>query len=213
MLPDPSTLAVFMAAVLALNLTPGPDMLFCFATGVSRGRAAGAVAAIGVGAGTLVHTCAAALGLAGLLLASPLAFDIVRYAGAAYLVWLAWKTLRAAPLGAPDAAPAPRSLWRVFGNGAVTNVLNPKVALFFLAFLPQFVDPSAGPVAPQMLVLGTMLVGLGVMSDGTYALLAAGAGRKLRETAAARRRLDRLSGGVFIGLGLVAALAGEPRQK
>jgi threonine/homoserine/homoserine lactone efflux protein len=146
-------------------------MLFCFATGVSRGRAAGAVAAIGVGAGTLVHTCAAALGLAGLLLASPLAFDIVRYAGAAYLVWLAWKTLRAAPLGAPDAAPAPRSLWRVFGNGAVTNVLNPKVALFFLAFLPQFVDPGAGPVALQVFVLG-MLINL----SGTLVNLAVGAG-------------------------------------
>ena len=150
-------MALFMAAVLALNLTPGPDMLFCFANGVSQGRVVGAVAALGIGAGTLVHTAAAALGLAGLLLASPLAFDIVRYAGAAYLVWLAWKTLRAAPLGASGAALAPRSLWRVFAQGAVTNVLNPKVALFFLAFLPQFVDPNAGPVALQVFVLGMLI--------------------------------------------------------
>src|SRR5919112_1838446 len=114
----------------------GPDMLFCFANGVNRGRAAGAVAALGIGAGTLVHTVAASLGLAGLLLASPLAFDIVRYVGAAYLVWLAWKTLRPAPLGAWGAAHEPRSLWRVFCQGAVPNILNPKVALFFLAFLP-----------------------------------------------------------------------------
>ena len=87
-----------------------------------------------------------------------------------------------------------------------------RTALFFLAFLPQFVDPAAGPVAPHMLVLGTLLVGLGVLSDGTWALVAAGAGRRLRETAAARRRLDRLSGGVFVSLGLVAALAGEPAR-
>ena len=112
------------------------------------------MAALGIGAGTLVHTAAAALGLAGLLLASPLAFDIVRYAGAAYLVWLAWKTLRAPPLGVAGTMPERRSLWRVFGHGAVTNVLNPKVALFFLAFLPQFVDPNAGPVALQVFVLG-----------------------------------------------------------
>ena len=97
---------------------------------------------------------------------------------------------------------------RLFWQGAVVNILNPKTALFFLAFLPQFVDPSA-PVAPQMLVLGTMLVGLGVLSDGTYALVAAGAGRKLRETAAARRRLERLSGGVFISLGAGGGAGGR----
>jgi threonine/homoserine/homoserine lactone efflux protein len=171
MLLDLSTLALFMVSVLALNLTPGPDMLFCFANGVSQGRAAGAVAALGIGAGTLVHTVAASLGLAGLLLASPLAFDIVRYVGATYLVWLAWKTLRAVPLGASGAAHEPRSLWWVFCQGAVTNILNPKVALFFLAFLPQFIDPNAGPVAFQVFVLG-MLINL----SGTLINLAVGAG-------------------------------------
>jgi threonine/homoserine/homoserine lactone efflux protein len=93
------------------------------------------------------------------------------------------------------------------------NVLNPKTALFFLAFLPQFVDPAAGPVWPQMLVLGTLLVALGVLSDGTYALLAAGAGARLRSAARTRRVLERVSGGVFVGLGVVAALAGEPRRR
>jgi len=200
MLPDPSTLAVFMAAVLALNLTPGPDMLFCFATGVSRGRAAGAVAAIGVGAGTLVHTCAAALGLAGLLLASPLAFDIVRYAGAAYLVWLAWKTLRVAPLGAPDAAPAPRSLWRVFGNGAVTNVLNPKVALFFLAFLPQFVDPGAGPVALQVFVLGMLINLSGMLVNLAVGAGAGGLGSLLARNPTIARVQKYVTATIFLGL-------------
>jgi threonine/homoserine/homoserine lactone efflux protein len=200
MLPDSSTLALFMAAVLALNLTPGPDMLFCFATGVTRGRAAGAVAALGIGAGTLVHTAAAALGLAGLLLASPLAFDIVRYAGAAYLVWLAWKTLRAPPLGVAGTVPERRSHWRVFGHGAVTNVLNPKVALFFLAFLPQFVDPNAGPVALQVFVLG-MLINL----SGTLINLAVGAGAGGLGSLLARNptisRIQRcVTATIFIGL-------------
>ena len=95
----------------------------------------------------------------------------------------------------------------------MVNVLNPKTALFFLAFIPQFVDPAAGPIAPQMLVLGVLLVAIGTLTDGTYALLAAGAGKRLRATAAARRTLDRVSGGVFIALGLVAALAGEPRRR
>jgi threonine/homoserine/homoserine lactone efflux protein len=102
----------------------------------------------------------------------------------------------------------PASSGRLFAHGVIVNVLNPKTALFFLAFLPQFVDPSAGPVAPQMLVLGLMLVSIGVLSDGTYALLAASVGNRLRT----RRRLERISGGIFVSLGVIAALAGEPKQ-
>jgi threonine/homoserine/homoserine lactone efflux protein len=200
MLPDSSSLALFMAAVLALNLTPGPDMLFCFATGVNRGRAAGAVAALGIGAGTLVHTAAAALGLAGLLLASPLAFDIVRYAGAAYLVWLAWKTLRAPPLGVAGTMPERRSLWRVFGHGAVTNVLNPKVALFFLAFLPQFVDPNAGPVALQVFVLG-ILINLSVtLFNLAVGAGAGGLGSVLARNPAISRIQRYVTATIFVGL-------------
>ncbi len=200
MLPDPTTLAVFMAAVLALNLTPGPDMLFCFATGVSRGRAAGAVAAIGIGAGTLVHTSAAALGLAGLLLASPLAFDVVRYVGAAYLVWLAWKTLRAVPLGASGAAHEPRSLWRVFCQGAVTNILNPKVALFFLAFLPQFVDPNAGPVAFQVLVMVMLIKFWGSLINVAVGAGAGGLGSLLARNPTIARVQQYITATIFLGL-------------
>jgi threonine/homoserine/homoserine lactone efflux protein len=167
-----------------------------------------------VQAGGLVHVVAAAFGVSALIASSATAFTIVKYAGAAYLVVLG--VLKLLSRGEEEEvevdARGPASGRRLFWQGAVVNILNPKTALFFLAFLPQFVDPSAGPIAPQMLVLGTLLVGLGVVSDGTYALVAAGAGRRLRETAAARRLLDRLSGGVFITLGLVAALAGEPRK-
>jgi threonine/homoserine/homoserine lactone efflux protein len=159
-----------------------------------------------------MHTAFATVGLSALLAQSATAFSVVKYVGAAYLVYLGVRTLLSkegftVPRGAP---PAP--LAKIFFQSVATDVLNPKVALFFLAFLPQFVDPSAGPVAPQMLVLGVLLVGLGTLTDGTYALVAAGAGNRLRATAAARRTLDRVSGGVFIALGLVAALAGEPRR-
>ena len=146
--------------------------------------------------------------MSALIASSAAAFTVVKYAGAAYLVFLGLRKLLGREPDAPEVVGAPTSASRLFAHGVVVNVLNPKTALFFLAFLPQFVDPSAGPVAPQMLVLGLTLICLGVLSDGTYALLAAGAGNRLRN----RRRLERLSGGVFVGLGLIAALAGEPRQ-
>jgi threonine/homoserine/homoserine lactone efflux protein len=169
---------------------------------------------LGVQVGGLVHVVGAAVGVSALIASSAAAFTVVKCAGAAYLVYLGVRRLLS--VGEKEAVPEPDGrarMTRLFWQGVVVNILNPKTALFFLAFLPQFVDPDAGPVAPQMLVLGTLLVGLGVLSDGAYALVAAGAGRRLRDAARSRRALDRLSGGVFIGLGLVAALAGEPRQR
>jgi threonine/homoserine/homoserine lactone efflux protein len=214
-MPDASTFLLFAAASLAFLAIPGPSVFYIVTRSLAQGRRAGVTSMLGVQTGGLVHVVAAAFGVSALIASSATAFTIVKYAGAAYLILLGLRKLLSR--GEEDVEePEPRgtaSGSRVFWQGAVVNILNPKTALFFLAFLPQFVDPSAGPVAPQMLVLGTLLVGLGVMSDGTYALVAAGAGRKLRETAAARRTLDRLSGGVFVGLGVVAALAGEPRQK
>ena len=213
-MPDPSTFLLFAAASLAFLAIPGPSVFYIVTRSLAQGRRAGVTSMLGVQAGGLVHVVAAAFGISALIASSATAFTIVKYVGAAYLVLLGVRKLLSH--GERDAAPEPRGPAtgsRLFWQGAVVNLLNPKTALFFLAFLPQFVDPSAGPVAPQMLVLGTLLVGLGVVSDGTYALVAAGAGRRLRETAAARRLLDRLSGGVFIALGLVAALAGEPRQR
>ena len=213
-MPDPSTFVLFAAASLAFLAIPGPSVFYIVTRSLAQGRRAGVTSMLGVQAGGLVHVAAAAFGVSALIASSATAFTIVKYAGAAYLVLLGVRKLLSHGEQDLEAAPrGPASGNRLFWQGAVVNILNPKTALFFLAFLPQFVDPGAGPVAPQMLVLGTLLVGLGVLSDGTYALLAAGAGRKLRETAAARRRLDRLSGGVFISLGLVAAFAGEPRAK
>jgi threonine/homoserine/homoserine lactone efflux protein len=212
--PDPSTFMLFAAASLAFLAIPGPSVFYIVTRSLVQGRRAGVTSMLGVQAGGLVHVAAAAFGVSALIASSATAFTIVKYAGAAYLVLLGVRKLIARDDEEPAVeprGPAPRS--RLFWQGVIVNVLNPKTALFFLAFLPQFIDPSAGPVAPQMLVLGTLLVGLGVLSDGTYALLAAGAGRRLRSAAASRRVLERTSGGVFVGLGVVAALAGEPRQR
>jgi threonine/homoserine/homoserine lactone efflux protein len=216
-MPDASTFLLFAAASLAFLAIPGPSVFYIVTRSLAQGRRAGITSMMGVQVGGLVHVAAAAVGVSALIASSAEAFTVVKYAGAAYLIFLGVRKLLAgAGAGADDDAdPEPRGqapLNRLFWHGVVVNVLNPKTALFFLAFLPQFIDPADGPVAPQMLVLGTMLVGLGVMSDGTYALVAARAGRRLRRAASARRLLDRLSGGVFVGLGLVAALAGEPRK-
>jgi threonine/homoserine/homoserine lactone efflux protein len=207
-MPDLSTLALFMAASLALNLTPGPDMLFCFASGVGRGRAAGAVAALGIGAGCLVHLLAAAVGLAGLLAASPVLFDAVRLAGAAYLAWIAWRTFRAPPPALAGGAAPPGGLGRVFVQGLVTNVLNPKVALFFLAFLPQFVDP-AGPVTAQVLLLGALMNVSGTLVNLAVGLGAGGLGGRIARSPALARALKWVTGTIFLGLAARLALGGR----
>ena len=213
-MPDATTFALFAAASLAFLAIPGPSVFYIVTRGLAQGRRAGITSMLGVQAGGSVHVVAAAFGVSALIASSATAFTVVKYAGAAYLVLLGVRKLIArddGDGGEPDPV-ASASGSRLFWQGVVVNVLNPKTALFFLAFLPQFVDPAAGPVAPQMLVLGTLLVGLGVLSDGTYALLAARAGQSLRRAAARRRRLERVSGGVFVCLGVVAALAGEPRS-
>jgi threonine/homoserine/homoserine lactone efflux protein len=213
-MPDASTLLLFAAASLAFLAIPGPSVFYIVTRSLAQGRRAGVTSMLGIQVGGLIHVVAAAVGISALLASSATAFTIVKYAGAAYLIAIGLRKLISRGEEVAEAEPTGTTTGsRLFWQGVIVNVLNPKTALFFLAFLPQFVNPSAGPIAPQMLVLGTLLVGLGVVSDGTYALVAAGAGRRLRETAAARRKLDRVSGGVFVGLGLVAALAGEPRQK
>jgi threonine/homoserine/homoserine lactone efflux protein len=207
-MPDATTFALFALACLAFLAIPGPSVFYIVTRSLVQGRRAGVTSMLGVQAGGLVHVVAAAFGVSALIASSAAAFTVVKYAGAAYLIFLGLRKLLGREPDEPEVIAAPTSSARLFTHGVVVNVLNPKSALFFLAFLPQFVDPTAGPVAPQMLVLGLTLVSLGVLSDGTYALLAAGAGNRLRN----RRRLERLSGGVFVGLGVVAALAGEPRQ-
>jgi len=212
MMPEPSTLAVFAVAAVALLVTPGPAVLYIVARSVEQGRWAGVVSALGVHVGTLVHVAAAALGLSALLVSSALAFAVVKYLGAVYLVYLGVRRLLARDARAESGAAPPRSLRRLFAQGIVVNILNPKTALFFLAFLPQFVDAARGEVGLQILVLGMIFVALGVVSDGLYAIAAGTAGGWLKRDGRVLRAERYVTGGVFVGLGLTAAFAGHGRK-
>src|SRR6267143_4558848 len=206
-MPAPATLALFMAAALALNLTPGPDMLYVTARSMSDGRRAGIVAAFGIGAGTLVHIAALALGLAALLAAVPLAYDALRIAGAVYLLVIGLQLL-IRPRRAAATAALPRSpLGTIFAQAVLTNVLNPKVALFFLAFLPQFVDPAAGPAVAQIVLLGLLFDIQGTLVNVAVALLSSSTTRRLRGNARAASQLRRLTGAIFVALGARLAVA------
>jgi threonine/homoserine/homoserine lactone efflux protein len=209
-MPDLSTLAVFAAASLALIAVPGPSVLYIVGTSISQGRRAGVASMLGVQAGALIHVAAAAIGVSALLASSAGLFNVVKFAGAAYLVWLGVQRIRHAGEQDPAARP-PRSHAHLFRQGVVVNLLNPKVAMFFLAFLPQFVDPDAASPGAQVLALGLVFVAIAIVSDGFYALVAGAAAERLRGSVRARRRMDRLGGGVMIGLGAVAALTGHRR--
>jgi threonine/homoserine/homoserine lactone efflux protein len=197
---DGATLLTFVLAALALNLTPGPDMLYVIGRAMGQGRAAGAVAALGIGAGVIVHILAAALGLAALLELVPAAYLVVKYLGAAYLAWLGLGLIRGA--GAPPAtAPPPAPLGAIFRQGVVTNVLNPKVALFFIAFLPQFVaSDGALPPAAQMIALGAFVDLQGTVVNLAVAGAFGLAGDWLRRRRAFWRWQERLTGALFIAL-------------
>ena len=211
-IPEASLLGLFVVAAVVLLVTPGPAVLYIVARSVEQGRLAGLVSALGVHVGTLVHVAAAALGVSALLVSSALAFDIVKYLGALYLVYLGVRKLLGWDQPTEGRALAPRSLGRLFGQGVVVNVLNPKTALFFLAFLPQFVDASKGAVGVQILVLGLIFVALGVVSDGLYAVAAGTAGGWLKRDGRVLLAERYVTGGVFVGLGVTAALAGNGRK-
>ncbi|GGK64071.1 RhtB family transporter [Sphaerisporangium melleum] len=207
-MPPISTLAVFAVATLALLLVPGPAVVYIVTRSVAQGRTAGLVSVAGIHAGSIVHVAAAALGVSALIAASAAAFTAVKYAGAAYLVYLGVRKLLTRS-EALDREVAPVSRSRLFGEGFVVNVLNPKTALFFLAFLPQFADPARGPVAAQIVLLGLIWIILGMASDGGYALLSSALAGRLRRSPVAARRLDVAGGLVYIGLGAAAALSGD----
>jgi threonine/homoserine/homoserine lactone efflux protein len=207
-MPSPSTLAVFCAAALALIVVPGPAVTYIVTESIDKGRSAGLVSALGIASGGLVHVIAAVVGLSALLASSATAFTVVKIVGAVYLILLGVRRLLARDDDAePDAAPAAGAHGRLFVQGAVVNVLNPKTALFFLAFLPQFVDPSHGSAAQQVAVLGLVFVLLAVLSDSTYALVAAALAGRLRASERARRLRRYVTGGVFVALGVTAATA------
>ena len=195
-----------MLATVTLNITPGPDLLYVIAQSIGQGRGAGIVSSLGIASGCLVHTTAVTFGITGLFLVVPAAYDIVRYVGAAYLVYLGYKVLTS-PSGLPTSPEIKRrSLRGIFWQGVVTNVLNPKVALFFMAFLPQFVDRNAESVPLQMLFLGLMFIASGTIVCITVALVASGAGDWVRTRAGANGILKWVSGFLFVGLGLRLAL-------
>jgi len=195
------TIAAFMGAAGLLYLTPGADMMFTLASGMSGGPKAGLAAAVGIAFGVLVHVSLAAAGLAALILAYPAAYDAIRYVGAAYLAYLAWHSWHASAHLAEQRGRA--NVWRAFRRGFLTNVLNPKVALFVLAFLPQFTDPAIGPVWQQILWLGLFLGIGGVLSDGAYGIFAGVMADRLRRSS---RVMHRFSAFVFGGLAARLAL-------
>jgi threonine/homoserine/homoserine lactone efflux protein len=199
-------LPLFIAAGLLLNITPGPDMLFVAGSAAARGRRAGVQAALGIGAGCLVHVALAALGLSALLAASALAFSVVKWVGAAYLVWCGIGLLRARATPDDASTPTGRS---PFWQGALTNALNPKVALFFLAFLPQFIDTAGEHRALGFVALGLLFDVGGTAVNISVALIAGGLRERLAQRASARRFgtwLQRAVGALFVGLGLRLAL-------
>jgi threonine/homoserine/homoserine lactone efflux protein len=206
-MPDPSRLALFVGAALLLLVVPGPAVIYVVTQSVSQGRRAGLASVAGITTGTLVHIFAATIGLSALLASSTLAFDVVKYLGATYLIAVGLRRLAGLDAAAQNRAPALRSQGRIYRQGVVVNVLNPKTALFFLAFLPQFVDPARGAAWEQILVLGLLFACLGFLSDGTWALVAGTLGERLRRSTRFPRVQRYVSGSVFVGLGAVAALS------
>ncbi len=198
---------VFFSAALALNLAPGPDLLFVLSRTLSGGRRIGVASACGVCSGALVHVIAAALGLSAILATSALAFAVVKYVGAAYLLYLGIQALRSAG-GQFNLRPAPRtSALQAYRQGILVDILNPKAAIFFMAFLPQFVRPEQGAVAVQLLILGGLVVLVAIVIECALVLLAARASSALRANRRMGMWLDRVLGSVLIGLGVRLGLS------
>lgn len=208
----PDRLPLFVAASLALTLTPGPAVLFIVARSIGAGRRAGLLSVAGVGLGNAVLAAATALGVAALIAATPVAFAAVRWGGAAYLVWLAWRKLAGREPSASDVAgaagPSGPAGGAVFGQALLVAVLNPKTILFFLAFLPHFADPAQGALAAQLLLLGLLFVALAVTTDTLYVLAAGAIGTLLRRHPGFGRWERRVSALVYAALAALAAFAG-----
>jgi threonine/homoserine/homoserine lactone efflux protein len=212
-MPDAETIWLFCLAATALIVIPGPAVLYIVAQSVGQGRRAGLVSASGVASGGLVHVIGAAIGISGLLLSSATLFSIVKFVGAGYLIYLGARRLlglEASALVAPTGGRSRRQLYR---DGAVVNILNPKTALFFYAFLPQFLDPGRGSVALQAVVLGTLFVAIALVSYSLWALASGSAASWLKARPIAVTVERWVTGTVLIGLGTAAALTGAHRSK
>ncbi|HVN15866.1 MAG TPA: LysE family translocator [Anaerolineales bacterium] len=209
---DVSKLPLFFLATLILLLTPGPAVLYILARSMDQGRVAGLVSVASIESGNFVHVLAATLGLSALLLSSALAFTFVKYIGAAYLIYIGLRRILSHEAALSAVKVQPQSLRRVFTQGVTVAVLNPKTALFFLAFLPQFVDPARGSVPLQFFTLGCILVSMAVVTDSMYALLGSTIGKTLKKARPFLKAERYVVGSVYIGLGLMAAFADTGRK-
>ena len=212
-MPETSQLLVFIAAGWLLNLTPGPDIFYIVSSALRHGVRAGIVAALGILSGCFVHVLAAAVGVGALLATSAAAFSVLKWVGAAYLAWVGFKLLRAPASGSvasdlPDREPT--DLARVFRRGFLTNVLNPKVALFFLAFVPQFIAPDAGHPLAAFVALGVLFIVNSLPITCAYAWLAGWAARRAGALQRMLQRLDRIAGFMFIGFSVKLAMSELP---
>jgi threonine/homoserine/homoserine lactone efflux protein len=206
-MPSLETLLIFTLAALALNISPGPSNLYVMSRSLAQGTSAGLVATAGLATGSLVHVTVTALGLAAILQYSPTAFLVMKLAGAGYLIFLGLKMLLTkSPALAPDALLPRKPLGRVFRESCVVEILNPKTALFFLAFLPQFADPKAGPLAPQLLLLGVIVMLTAIPCDAFVAVLSGKAAALLRRQPLFQKLQNWISGSVLVGLGATIAI-------
>jgi threonine/homoserine/homoserine lactone efflux protein len=211
-MPDAHAYVLFVMAALALLLVPGPAVVYVIARSVSGGRLTGLVSVLGIELGTLTHVVFAAAGLSAIVASSVVAFSVVKWLGAAYLVYLGLRQIfgRGGEEEDTELSDGEDNRFRVFYQSVLVQILNPKVALFFLAFLPQFVDPSRGAAWIQIVVLGATLAFLGLFTDGLYALLGGTAGGWIRKRGGSLRRAGRyVTGGIYIALGAVAAISGK----
>ena len=206
---ESSQLYLFVVAALALLLVPGPAVLYITARSASQGRTAGLVSVLAIETANFAQAVAAALGLAAILYSSAVAFNVVKYLGAAYLIYLGVSKLFFSSGQESEETVPPESLWRIYWQGFAINILNPKTALFFFAFLPQFVSPERGNPTAQTLLLGTIFVALAIVTDSLYALLASSLAGQLKGNKAFQRGGRTFAGLIYIGLGITTALTGS----
>lgn len=206
-----SQLYFFLVASLALLLVPGPAVLYITARSANQGRLAGLVSVLAIETANLLQAIAATLGLSAILLSSALAFDVVKYLGAAYLIYLGLRKLLISEEGVEGGVIKQESLKRIYWQGLVINLLNPKTALFYFAFLPQFVDPAKGNVTGQTLMLAAIFVGMAIITDSTYALLASSLAQRLRGSRHFQKGQRYFAGLVYVGLGITTALTGSKK--
>ena len=211
-MPALSTIALFLLAALGLLLIPGPAVLYIVTRSIAQGRRAGLASVLGIELAGLIHAAAAALGLSALLLTSALAFSVVKYVGAAYLIYMGVRTLLTRQEHHAASVSTPKSLFELFTQGFLVNLLNPKTALFFYAFLPQFVNPARGAVVGQILLLGALFVLLASCTDSLYALLSSTLGQWLTHNVGFQRIQRYVTGSIYIILGVTTAVAGSEKK-